>query len=146
MTMMSIDILPTALPLDASRQFSREFYPYLRTLLQNIKSRGSSQEWNGGSGEDAKLTDALEEATIAAGGQLRRKHQWLQPAVDKWHQRQRGLGHVDNNVPVQSGGSGASRDAGLRKRKVLMLGSGMVAGPAVQEISRRKDVDLVIGE
>jgi len=26
------------------------------------------------------------------------------------------------------------------------LGSGMVAGPAVQEISRRKDVDLVIGE
>ena len=144
--MMSIDILPTALPLDASRQFSREFYPYLRTLLQNMKSHGSSQEWNGGSGEDAKLTDALEEATIAAGGQLRRKHQWLQPAVDKWHQRQRGLGHVDNNVPVQSGGSGASRDAGPRKRKVLMLGSGMVAGPAVQEISRRKDVDLVIGE
>jgi len=111
-----------------------------------MKSRGSSKEWNGGSGEDAKLTDALEQATIAAGGQLRKKHQWLQPAVDKWHQRQRSLGHVDNSAPVQLGGTGASGDAGPRKRKVLMLGSGMVAGPAVQEISRRKDVDLVIGE
>ena len=111
-----------------------------------MKSRGSRQEWNGDTDEDAKFTDALEEGTIAAGGQLRRKHQWLQPAVDEWHQRQRGLGHVDNSVPVQLGGSGASRDAGPRKRKVLMLGSGMVAGPAVQEISRRKDVDLVIGE
>ena len=144
--MMSVDILPTALPLDASRQFSKEFYPYLRTLIQNMRSYGSSSKWKGRIGEDAKFTEALERATIAARGQLRKKHQWLQPAVDKCHQLQRGLGRVDNSVPVQLGSTSAPRDVGLRKKRILILGSGMVAGPVVQEISRRKDVDLVIGE
>lgn len=143
-TMMSVDILPTALPLDASQHFSKEFYPYLRTLIHNVKTHGSSNEWKGGSVQDAKYTEALERATIASRGQLRKKHQWLQPAVDKWHQMQRGNGQLENSAPVQLGGTGASVDPGVRKKKVLMFGSGMVAGPAVQEIAKRSDVDLVI--
>ncbi|KXN92625.1 Alpha-aminoadipic semialdehyde synthase, mitochondrial [Leucoagaricus sp. SymC.cos] len=143
-TMMSVDILPTALPLDASNHFSKEFYPYLRTLIQNVKTYdlGSSNEWKGGI--DTNYTEALERATIASRGQLRKKHQWLQPPVDKWHEEQRGVGRVDNSAPVQLGGTGASDtvDVGSRKKKVLIFGSGMVAGPAVQEIAKRRDTDF----
>lgn len=32
------------------------------------------------------------------------------------------------------------------RKKVVVLGSGLVAGPAVRLIASRKDVDLVIGE
>jgi alpha-aminoadipic semialdehyde synthase len=32
---------------------------------------------------------------------------------------------------------------GVRK-KVLMLGSGMVAGPAVDEICKRRDVEILV--
>ncbi|KXN82807.1 Alpha-aminoadipic semialdehyde synthase, mitochondrial [Leucoagaricus sp. SymC.cos] len=146
-TMMSVDILPTALPLDASNHFSKEFYPYLRTLIQNAKTHdpGSSNEWKGGI--DTKYTEALERATIASRGQLRKKHQWLQPPVDKWHEEQRGVGQVDNSAPVQLGGTGApdTVNVGSRTKKVLIFGSGMVAGPAVQEIAKRRDIDLVIG-
>ncbi|KXN92624.1 Alpha-aminoadipic semialdehyde synthase, mitochondrial [Leucoagaricus sp. SymC.cos] len=103
---------------------------------------GSSNEWKGGI--DTKYTEALERATIASRGQLRKKHQWLQPPVDKWHEEQRGVGQVDNSAPVQLGGTGApdTVDVGSRKKKVLIFGSGMVAGPAVQEIAKRRDTDF----
>jgi alpha-aminoadipic semialdehyde synthase len=144
--MMSVDILPTALPLDASKHFSKEFYPYLRTLVQNVKTHGSSSEWKGGSGKDAKYNEALERATIASCGQLRENHQWLQPSVDKWHHDQRGVNGVENSAPVQLGGMGAMPSMVGKRKKMLMFGSGMVAGPAVQEIAKRGDTDLVIGE
>jgi alpha-aminoadipic semialdehyde synthase len=38
-----------------------------------------------------------------------------------------------------------SRNERFRPKKVLMLGSGMVAGPAVDEICNRTDVELVVG-
>lgn len=34
----------------------------------------------------------------------------------------------------------------LKKKKVLMLGSGMVAGPAIDELVRKGDVHLTVGE
>ncbi|XP_006457019.1 hypothetical protein AGABI2DRAFT_188762 [Agaricus bisporus var. bisporus H97] len=136
-TMMSVDILPTALPLDASRHFSKEFFPYLRTLINQV---GKSN--NKGGGEE--LARALERATIASNGKLKEKHQWLQPAVDQWHQEQRGVKGIHTNDSVQVGGTGANGIRGVKKKKMVMFGSGMVAGPAVEEIAKRGDVELVI--
>ncbi|KAF9446416.1 hypothetical protein P691DRAFT_783738 [Macrolepiota fuliginosa MF-IS2] len=139
-TMMSVDILPTALPLDASRHFSKEFYLYLRALIQKVKKNGTSNEWKGGKEKDAGYVEALERATIASGAKLRERHRWLQPAVDKWYGEKRGL-HTSASTRT---GAEVGSGAGGRRKKVLMFGSGMVAGPAVQEIGKRGDVDLVI--
>lgn len=138
LTMMSVDILPTALPLDASQHFSKELFPYLRTLLRELNVVGTLKH-----DEDDGLCVALDRATIASEGKLRERHQWLQGAVNKWHDEAPAA-----STRVQSGSfasrAGSSGDNGGRKNKVLMLGSGMVAGPAVQEIAKRSDVELVI--
>jgi alpha-aminoadipic semialdehyde synthase len=140
-TMMSVDILPTALPLDASQHFSNEFLSYLRTLINSVGRNNGQKDCRDGEA----LTRSLERATIASGGKLKQTHQWLQPAVDRWHQEKRGAKGIYTGAPVQVGGTGADIIRGMRK-KVLMFGSGMVAGPAVQEIAKRGDVELVIGE
>ncbi len=41
----------------------------------------------------------------------------------------------------------ASKDGeAVKRRKVVLLGSGLVAGPAVRQLASREDVDLVVGE
>lgn len=142
--MMSVDILPTALPLDASQHFSKEFYPYLRALIDNVKTQPTANEWMGTDDKHGKLTEALERATIASGGKLRKKHQWLQPPVDRWHQELRGVKALKTSASTVSETVPNTAGAG-RKKRMLMFGSGMVAGPAVQEIAKRGDVELVIG-
>jgi alpha-aminoadipic semialdehyde synthase len=47
------------------------------------------------------------------------------------------------NATDLAGGSTASFTG--RKKRVLILGSGMVAKPAVDHIASRKDVELVVG-
>lgn len=139
---MSVDILPTTLPLDASQHFSKEFFPYLRTLINSVGKSSERKDCQAGE----ELTRALERATIASSGKLEKKHQWLQPAVDRWHQEKRGVKGIYTSASVQVGGTGADIIRGVKKKKVLMFGSGMVAGPAVQEIAKRGDVELVIGK
>ena len=121
---MSVDILPTSIPLDASRHFSNALMPYLERAMGWYSSDASS---NPGMGE------ALERATVAVGGALTEKHRWLQQGVDKWR--------VEKKAQVIQPATGAS----IQKKRVLLLGSGMVAGPAVDYIAQRKDVELVVG-
>ena len=78
------------------------------------------------------LGKALDRATVAIGGALTEKHQWLQQGVDKWR--------TEKAQAVQPAAS-----TSLKKKRVLLLGSGMVAGPAVDHIAQRKDVELVVG-
>ncbi|KAJ7319097.1 Saccharopine dehydrogenase-domain-containing protein [Mycena albidolilacea] len=140
--MMAVDILPASIPFDASEHFSSKLYPYLEGLIEAYRAGVAPQQ----------LDSALEDATIAAGGRLKERHRWLQDNVDKF----RAEGPAAQSVTVQLPAAGvevtASDDGGvvvapmgvLRKKKVLLLGSGMVAGPAVEEIAKREDVQLLI--
>lgn len=115
--MMAVDILPTALPIDASTHFSSVLLPYLESLIAGYK--GSDQR---------ELKGALARATVAEEGKLVEKHAWLGEKVEAWRSN-----------------SGIAQTT-TKKRRVLMLGSGMVAGPAVAEICKRSDIKLTVGK
>ncbi|KAL5513968.1 hypothetical protein ACEPAG_2729 [Sanghuangporus baumii] len=134
---MSVDILPTSLPLEASERFCRGVIPYVR----NIASRYGEVKTSGIDAEERAFDEALERATIASDGKLRKQHEWLRRMVDEYRKS-------ESSAP-KSGASSASKEhassarPALRK-KILLLGSGMVAGPTVEEICRRKDVELIV--
>jgi alpha-aminoadipic semialdehyde synthase len=125
--MMAVDILPTALPMDASTHFSRVLSPYLNALIDEYKASSSQRPLG-----PEELQDALDRATITKHGELMANHAWLSESVHQWR----------NYAPATDNILGAGS---VRKKTVLMLGSGMVAGPAVDEICKRKDVELVVG-
>ena len=116
--MMAVDILPTALPIDSSTHFSNVLVPYLESLVAGYK--GSDK---------GELGGALDRATVSQEGQLLGKHAWLGGKVEAWR--------------MSSGGKAQTT---TRMRRVLMLGSGMVAGPAISEICKRGDVELIVGK
>jgi alpha-aminoadipic semialdehyde synthase len=128
--MMAVDILPSSIPLDASRHFSDAVFPYLQGLIREYKGE---EEAGGG------YREALDRATVAKGGALVGKHKWLEEPLGVW--RECVLG---SNVQCSIVSEG-ERTGSDRKKKVLMLGSGMVAGPAVDEICKRNDVELFVG-
>lgn len=134
--MMSVDILPASIPLDASKHFSKALTPYLDSLIEAY-SEGTSK---------SEFSRALDRATIAMNGKLVEKHQWLQPAVDTWYSES-----VTPELPATSPLINEVTQTKpmpartLKKKNILMLGSGMVAGPAVDEIAKRGDIQLVIG-
>lgn len=115
---MSVDILPSSLPLDASDHFSRVLMPYLKAVIQEYRGQPVEHEYS----------EALRTATVVQDGQLQGNHTWLAAPLDTWRQ------------------STSKPEGSSRKKKVLMLGSGMVAGPAVQELCKRTDVELVVGQ
>ncbi|KAH7886733.1 Saccharopine dehydrogenase-domain-containing protein [Phlebopus sp. FC_14] len=113
---MSVDILPSTLPLEASQHFCRVLTPYLETLIKDYRGEPTEED----------NIRALNVATIARGGELQGKHTKLKEAVEKWR-----------SATIQPKGT-------QEKKKVLMLGSGMVAGPAIQEICKRSDIELLV--
>ncbi|KAG8924983.1 hypothetical protein FRC02_010062 [Tulasnella sp. 418] len=149
---MSIDILPSELPLDASKHFSKAFRPYLGAMVR--KYQGKNTE------EDAKALEAIERATIAQHGQLKPRHQWLTPLIDSHgvegvNQKTATVtstvsDKVDLDVKADLGGLESSAPSSgtaagiLKKKNVLLLGSGMVAKPAVDEFLKREDINLVV--
>ncbi len=156
--MMAVDILPTALPREASEHFCAALVPYLRTVVRQyltpVAKEGREEEK-----EEKELE--LERAVVASGGALREEHQWLEEPLGLWRDHQCGLSQSHWAAAAQVGAQSDSRGAaaaaaaddesgdmagGVRKKRVLMLGSGMVAGPAVDEITRHGDVELLIGE
>lgn len=73
---------------------------------------------------------------MASGGELRPEWEWLRKPLGAWK---------DNVSSSPTGGKGKEVAGVQTKKKVLMLGSGMVAPPAVQELCSRSDVRLVVG-
>ena len=117
---MSVDILPSELPLDSSKYFCSKFLPYLETLIRKEQGKPLNEQ-------DKVNAATLERGTIVKKGKLVPKHEWLQEHLDELN-----VG-PSVNVPVP-------------KKRVLLLGSGMVAGPTIDEISKREDVELIIGK
>ena len=148
---MSVDILPTALPLEASESFCKGVLPYVRGVLRRY--RGS---WREAESENKakgwEIDEALARATIAEGGALKEKHVWLSESVESHRSEvaqssipaQPQMGNVESEKELTEKGATTLRPE--PRKTVLMLGSGMVAGPAVEEICRRKDVSLILGE
>jgi alpha-aminoadipic semialdehyde synthase len=139
-TVVAVDILPASLPRDASVHFSEKLLRYVRSLVNDYK---------GIKGEDAEASDSLKRATIASKGQLERGHEWLAEKVDAWRTSQGSRTESKSATSANDTGSendGRTRRAIERKKRVLVLGSGMVAGPAVDELAAWPDVELIVGK
>ena len=135
---MAVDILPTALPLEASTHFSNVLAPYLRTLISEYRGVPEADE-----GSQLRKA-ALDRATVARGGKLSKEFEWLKEPLGIWAASKASTSTWSSESVV---GEAAQKVAmPPRKKRVLMLGSGMVAGPAVEAICKRPDVELVIGE
>jgi alpha-aminoadipic semialdehyde synthase len=124
-TVVSVDILPASLPRDASVHFSEKLLRYVRSVVNDYK---------GAKDEDMEASNALKGATIASHGRLEKRHEWLAQKVEAWRATQ-------ESRRRDIGGGYVSK-----KKRVLVLGSGMVAGPAVDELAGRPDVELIVGE
>jgi alpha-aminoadipic semialdehyde synthase len=120
---MAVDILPSSIPLDASVHFSNVLLDYLKVIVREYRREGAK------TGEEKEMREALERATVARDGMLVGKHRWLSEPVAKW----------------RAEAATQAAEQLKPKKKVLMLGSGMVAGPAVDEIAKRSDVELLVG-
>lgn len=77
-----------------------------------------------------EIDQTLARARIVADSRLLPKHEWLQDNIDKWR-----AGNASDGVGLLP-----------QKKRILLLGSGLVAGPAVDVFLKRTDVSLVIGE
>lgn len=139
--MMAVDILPSSLPLDASNHFSKALFPYLMSLIREYQGEQDKPAYH----------EALEKATVANGGKLVEKHAWLGEPLAAW---KAGVGATDGMTETSSAttldsailADKASKDIGALPDKVLMLGSGMVAGPAVDELCKRSNLELIVGQ
>ena len=140
---MAVDILPASVPREASERFSEAVMPYVRAIIRGYQRAGIEDVRQGQVDkgmavpeEEERLRDILERATIARDGRLVPKFAWLKARVDKWRTEQGQGTTVAQATSMRPGG---------RKKKVLILGSGMVAGPAVDEFAKRPDLDLMVG-
>jgi alpha-aminoadipic semialdehyde synthase len=92
------------------------------------------------------MRDEIEETLVGAKivneGVITSEHSWLAPRVQGWRNTQAG-----SSRPTSTDANGATKTSILRekRKKVLLLGSGLVAGPAVDVFVSRGDVELVIG-
>ncbi|KAI0305467.1 Saccharopine dehydrogenase-domain-containing protein [Multifurca ochricompacta] len=133
-TVVAVDILPASLPRDASVHFTEKLIRYVRSIVSDYKGK---------KGEDVEATGALKRAAIASEGRLQQGHEWLAEKVEAWRATQRSPTESTCTSVVSSEIEGRRSMIG-RKKRVLVLGSGMVAGPAVDELAGRPDVELIV--
>jgi alpha-aminoadipic semialdehyde synthase len=104
-------------------------------------------DYKGIKGEDAEASNSVKRATIASEGRLQPGREWLAEKVEVWRSSQRPRKEVKRPTPgISSGNDGKMKRTVERKKRILVLGSGMVAGPAVDELAARSDVELIVGE
>ncbi|GAA6007492.1 hypothetical protein JCM11491_004182 [Sporobolomyces phaffii] len=105
----SVEILPSALPRDATDKFSSSVLPYVRQLLDPNSSRASRE-----------LAAALERATLAKGGKLEKQHEWLYGLLEEQGQQK------------------------TTRKRAVVLGAGLVAGPAVRTLAAQGNLDVIV--
>jgi alpha-aminoadipic semialdehyde synthase len=91
-----------------------------------------------------EIDETLERAKIVNEGVITSEHSWLAPRVEGWRNTQAGSSRPTSPSTNVAGAVKSSIMKDKRK-KVLLLGSGLVAGPAVDVFVSRGDVELVIG-
>lgn len=138
---MSVDILPTQIPQDASTHFSKALMPYLRTLIRQYQGNLTS--------DDQDRVETLSRATIAQQGALVGEQKWLATPLRDFREKQKRISEpTHRSAPLRAQApTEDDKPVGIApKKKVLLLGTGMVARPAVEEFSKRNDVILVVGK
>jgi alpha-aminoadipic semialdehyde synthase len=111
--------------VDASEHFSSRILPYVRRLI--FPSRGVDAV--------GEIDETIHRAMIVRQGELTERHRWLTPAV----QALRDSPREGSKTKAQS-----RKDLRPNKRKILLLGSGLVARPSVDVFAARTDVQLAI--
>ncbi|KAF9282943.1 hypothetical protein BGZ68_005645 [Mortierella alpina] len=115
---MSVDILPSELPLESSQHFSDSLYPFVKELIR-----------------DNHAYPVLAGATIAEHGSLKPAHEGLAKVLKSTHAK-------ENLSKIKSA---LSTPTGVPKAKnVLLCGSGFVAGPLVDYLLRDPNVNITI--
>lgn len=107
---------------DASKHFSSKILPYVERLV------------SGTSNQD-EIAATLERAKIIDKGRITAEHSWLAPRVEAWRNSEDNADRPSQSLTMPA-----------RKKRVLLLGSGLVAGPAVDVFVARRDIELVIGQ
>ena len=92
-----------------------------------------------------EIAKTLERAKIVNEGVITSEHSWLAPRVEGWRNTQAGSSSRSAPTPdaAQAVKSSIMKD---KRKKVLLLCSGLVAGPAVDVFVSRGDIELVIGK
>ncbi|CAE6438833.1 unnamed protein product [Rhizoctonia solani] len=163
--LMTVEILPAELPRDASKHFSKALKPYLKGLVR-AHERGGTLAVDASKIEDEILA-TLDRATIAENGVLRPQHGWLMDRVNAHWTQEKSI--IQPEVVSASGKSSSTSSSGVTlspvgsemcgvtssakarpsqsikpNKRVLLLGSGMVAKPAVDVFLGREDIRLVV--
>lgn len=103
------------LPTELPTDASTHFSSRILPYVQRVLSQARPQD---------EIQHSIERAMIVSDGRLREQHTWLSEQVSAWRQ---------------------TSERRSKKKKVLLLGSGLVAGPAVEVFAARGDVELAIG-
>lgn len=91
-----------------------------------------------------EVDKSLERAKIVNEGVITSEHSWLAPRVEGWRNTQAGS---SRSAPITDTARAVKSSIMKDKRKkVLLLGSGLVAGPTVDVFVSRGDIELVIGK
>ena len=143
-SVMSVDILPASIPLDASNSFSSALLPYLESFV------ASDPLHHAPTPSEDPLVRAIDRATVANRGKLVGRHQWLEERLEEQVWRgtstpQPQASEVSASQPATPTNKLPEAASKIRARKILMLGSGLVAQPAVDYIAQRPDIELMIG-
>ncbi|GAA5960892.1 hypothetical protein JCM3765_007527 [Sporobolomyces pararoseus] len=107
----SVEILPSALPLDATNKFSTAVLPYVRELLVSSSKPATA------SSSSSEISAALERATLARDGKLEKQHEWL-------------YGLLEQKL--------------VKKQRAVVLGAGLVAGPAIRTLANQKNLEVIV--
>ncbi|KAG0260345.1 hypothetical protein BG011_001946 [Mortierella polycephala] len=112
---MSVDILPSELPLESSQHFSDSLYPFIKELIRENYSH-----------------PVLAGATVAESGSLKPAHENLTKVLKETHAKE-SLAKIRSALPI-----------GTKPKNVLLCGSGFVAGPLVDYLLRDPNVNITI--
>ncbi|GJJ70109.1 alpha-aminoadipic semialdehyde synthase [Entomortierella parvispora] len=124
---MSVDILPSELPMESSQHFSDSLYPFIKELIRDNKDH-----------------PVLAGATIAENGALKPAHQDLSKTLEATNAKAN-LAKLKATLATATGSSpNTSFGTNTKPKKVLLCGSGFVAGPLVDYLLRDPNVSLTI--
>ncbi|KAG0307666.1 hypothetical protein BGZ98_010135 [Dissophora globulifera] len=126
---MSVDILPSELPLESSQHFSDSLYPFVKELIR-----------------DNNEHPVLSGATIAEGGALKPAHHGLSKILKDTNAKEN-LAKI-KAAALQGGASSSTKSTSFgtstKPKKVLLCGSGFVAGPLVDYLLRDPQISITI--
>ncbi|KAG5458902.1 MAG: Saccharopine dehydrogenase-domain-containing protein, partial [Olpidium bornovanus] len=125
---LSVDNLPTEFPLEASNHFSECLLPFVKEM---VRRQFADCPWFGTTAKENWDHPVLKRAIIAEGGNLAQSYTHLKRAIEK----------SVGSSPVEMV---TCTTRGRESKRVLLLGSGMVAGPLVDYLLRIEDVHVVI--